>query len=492
MADERPTTDATLVGLARQGDSWAFSVLYRRHYSAVFDFLTRLLRDREEAADVAQDTFVKAMQELASLRRPDRFKSWVFTVAYRLGLNRIRSNRRKVAIAGQIVTIDETDDAMALADADRCGDPVQVAEAREVAGMVWGAAASLDARTFVVMDLHVRQGLGSSEIAEVLGVSKATAYTMVSRMKRMFSSALATYLLVQQGRRRCERLATIVPPAAGELTADLRRRADRHSARCDECDRNRQLLLEPVKLFASVVVLPVSAQLARAIADGTGAGGGAGVAPPLEVAASFAASVVASVIAVFAGEGLAGVVVACAVTVAWCVLTLVRGAVLGLPVKVHARPASVLPDRRRSPAVHVTAGRQPLREESGDRDLLDLDGEIGVLFGERTFGMGAEGQGHLVPTDVDVGVVVGHLGGEGDLNHKPDRSAETVELEGAAQFFAGDVPTRVRFQEGGAHGVVESRHDGHPTRSARHDTRRCAQRPTSRVTRSRCGTVAIP
>lgn len=265
MALPLPAQDADLVVLARRGREDAFGALYERYFPGVYDFLTRLLRDRQEAADVTQDTFIKAFERLAHLQKPESFKSWLFTIAHRNGLNRIERSKRAVAVGDFYVTDREAGE-LGVIDPDRAGDPERSAEARAAATIIWEAAAGLDPRTYSVMDLHVRQGLESAEIAEVLGVSKGNAYTMVSRMKKQFSEALSTYLLVRKGAQDCPELATIVAPeAGGGLTPELRKAADRHAKTCDVCNDNREALFVPLKIFAALAAAPVPAGLKAAI-----------------------------------------------------------------------------------------------------------------------------------------------------------------------------------------------------------------------------------
>ncbi len=169
---------------------------------------------------------------------------------------------------------------MAIADPDPTIDPEQMAASQEAADIVWEAAAGLDERTYTVMDLHVRHGLESAEIAEVLGVTTGNAYTMVSRMKQRFTDALGTYLLVRTARRGCPVLAGIVGEDVRELTPEIRRVADRHIAACDACTANRIAYLDPVKIFAGLLAVPIPLALKPAI-WGTvvvGAGGAAAVA----------------------------------------------------------------------------------------------------------------------------------------------------------------------------------------------------------------------
>ncbi|MCP3973664.1 MAG: sigma-70 family RNA polymerase sigma factor [bacterium] len=280
MALPLPAQDAELVTLARRGQEDAFGALYERYFPGVYDFLTRLLRDRQEAADVAQDTFIKAFERLGHLEKPESFKSWLFTIAHRNGLNRIARSKRAVAV-GDFYVSDRESSELGMVDPDRAADPERSAEARAAASMIWEAAAGLDPRTYSVMDLHVRQGLESAEIAEVLGVSKGNAYTMVSRMKKTFSQTLSTYLLVRSGSSDCDELAAIVADASGTgLTPALRKTVDRHAKSCDICKENRKVLFLPIKMFAALAAAPIPAGVQAAIWGSvqTSVVGGAGVA----------------------------------------------------------------------------------------------------------------------------------------------------------------------------------------------------------------------
>src|SRR5262245_55683289 len=99
--------DATLVEMAVQGDSTAFAELYERYFDRVFDFLARMVRDQAEAADLAQDTFLKAMNGLTTLGKGASFKSWLFTIARNTALNRIERSSRLQPLQGRSDDDDE-------------------------------------------------------------------------------------------------------------------------------------------------------------------------------------------------------------------------------------------------------------------------------------------------------------------------------------------------------------------------------------------------
>jgi RNA polymerase sigma factor (sigma-70 family) len=165
--------DAALVALAQAGDAAAFAELYERYFDRIYDFLARMVRDRAEAADLTQDTFLRAMDRLDTLRSGTSFKSWLFTIARNTALNRLERAGRlqpleRTTASGEEIRYD-------VVDTDRSGSPEAAAEAASLAALVWEAAEALDSRAYSVLHLTVRDGLDSAEIAEVLGVSRNNA-----------------------------------------------------------------------------------------------------------------------------------------------------------------------------------------------------------------------------------------------------------------------------------------------------------------------------
>ena len=90
------SSDGELVARSLRGESEAFGELYDRYFSAVYDFLHRTMRNPDEAADVTQETFLRAMESLGSLTNPAAFKSWLFTIAHHRALNRLEKQKRFV------------------------------------------------------------------------------------------------------------------------------------------------------------------------------------------------------------------------------------------------------------------------------------------------------------------------------------------------------------------------------------------------------------
>jgi RNA polymerase sigma factor (sigma-70 family) len=100
LAPEAPAGDAfehlpALVARAREGDSAAFALLYRRFVQPVYAFTARRLSTREAAEEATQETFTRALAGLDRCRRDEAFASWLFGIAHHVVTEQYRLNRRQ-------------------------------------------------------------------------------------------------------------------------------------------------------------------------------------------------------------------------------------------------------------------------------------------------------------------------------------------------------------------------------------------------------------
>ena len=247
--------DAVLARRAISGDLDSFGQLYDAYFNRVYDFCWRILRDADEAADATQDVFMKAMRSIGGLSKAQSFKSWLFTIAHNTAITSAERAGRTVPLP--VAAPDEAFGTFDVPDPSRVDNPELVAEHHELASLVWEAAAALNPRDYALLDLHVRQGLESAEIAGILGVSKGSAYTMVSRMKQAAGNVFSSYLVARRGSRDCEELQRLLaghtlPP----YTDELRRTVDEHVATCLTCQETKRALVAPMSLFSSFAVIP--------------------------------------------------------------------------------------------------------------------------------------------------------------------------------------------------------------------------------------------
>ena len=90
------TGDQPLIEAFQSGDEFAFVSLYNRYKGPVYAFCVKMLSDREVAADVMQDTFLRLYENRDRLLKSSSFKSWLFTIARNQCLNTMRRDKRMV------------------------------------------------------------------------------------------------------------------------------------------------------------------------------------------------------------------------------------------------------------------------------------------------------------------------------------------------------------------------------------------------------------
>ena len=88
------TNDQILINQILSGDANAFTQLVNRYKDLVFTLALRMLKNREEAEEVSQDTFVKTYRSLNKFKGDSKFSTWIYKVAYNSCLDRIKKNKK--------------------------------------------------------------------------------------------------------------------------------------------------------------------------------------------------------------------------------------------------------------------------------------------------------------------------------------------------------------------------------------------------------------
>jgi RNA polymerase sigma factor (sigma-70 family) len=95
--------DIYYINLIIEGNLNAFSVLVDRYKDLVFSLALKMVKNREEAEEVAQDTFIKVFKSLSKFKGDSKFSTWIYKVTYNTCLDRLKKNKREQ----QVVYIDE-------------------------------------------------------------------------------------------------------------------------------------------------------------------------------------------------------------------------------------------------------------------------------------------------------------------------------------------------------------------------------------------------
>lgn len=186
-------SDQEVVLLARAGREAAYRELIRRYERPIFALVFRMVRDRELAEDLSQETFIKALNAIGSYRPEFKFSSWIFKIANNAAIDHLR--RREL----DTLSLDgsphaETPEAMqatALQIGARQESPLEAVEARELGGAIELAIAQLRPEYRSCILLRHVEGRAYEEIAEILDLPLGTVKTYIHRARNELRQLLA-------------------------------------------------------------------------------------------------------------------------------------------------------------------------------------------------------------------------------------------------------------------------------------------------------------
>ena len=241
-------SDADLVSTFLSGDRTALAAIYDRYSSGLYDTAAAMLSDRHDAADMVQDVFCIAAERLDQLRDPSRLKPWLYAVLRNEVYRRTKRRRRATPTDFQSDTVPDV-----VAPIDPGAEGASVAFA-ELAALVREAAAGLDERDQLILELSVRQGLEGADLADALGVTAEQSYSLVHRMRERVDRSLGAYVVAKAGRKECDALDEILRDWDGRFSVLIRKRVARHIESCETCEETKGKVA-PLALFGAAPVL---------------------------------------------------------------------------------------------------------------------------------------------------------------------------------------------------------------------------------------------
>ena len=94
----RPVDDRKIIERVLKGDTEAFNLLVRQWEKPIYNFIVRMIGDRDEAMDLCQDSFMKAYRELGGLKDRDRFSAWLYRIAHNTCFSKLRKDVGKTFV----------------------------------------------------------------------------------------------------------------------------------------------------------------------------------------------------------------------------------------------------------------------------------------------------------------------------------------------------------------------------------------------------------
>jgi RNA polymerase sigma-70 factor (ECF subfamily) len=186
-------SDQDVVLEARDGRQAAYRELVRRYERPIFSLIYRMVRNREQAEDLSQETFVKALNAIESYRPEYKFSSWIFKIANNVAIDHLR--RRELdtlSLDGSPHALTpEAVQASALQLGDRQETALEEMEAKELGGEIERAIAGLRPEYRSCILLRHVEGRPYEEIATMLDLPLGTVKTYIHRARGELRQALA-------------------------------------------------------------------------------------------------------------------------------------------------------------------------------------------------------------------------------------------------------------------------------------------------------------
>jgi RNA polymerase sigma-70 factor (ECF subfamily) len=193
-------SDESLMLRYQRGDRQAFTILVRRHQSALFNFAVRQIRTPTTAEEVVQEAFVRVVQNAADFKHEARFTTWIYTIVRNLCIDHLRKSslRRHPSLdeavsragsgsgEGDGPTLGErTEDPRASVEREATG--------REIALKIASAVEALPDDQREVFLLREGSNLPFKEIAEITGVPENTVKSRMRYALERLQQALSDY-----------------------------------------------------------------------------------------------------------------------------------------------------------------------------------------------------------------------------------------------------------------------------------------------------------
>jgi RNA polymerase sigma-70 factor, ECF subfamily len=183
MVNYAQLTDQDVILHARQGRESAFRELIRRYERPVFSVIYRMVRDREMAEDLAQETFIKVLNALDRYDPKFKFSSWIFKIAHNATLDQLRKKEPEtLSLEGSPhARTQEQIEASAVTAVDTAESPEQYTHSRELGSEIEAAIERLRPEYRAAIVLWHIEGRPYDEIAEIMDLPLGTVKTYIHR-----------------------------------------------------------------------------------------------------------------------------------------------------------------------------------------------------------------------------------------------------------------------------------------------------------------------
>jgi RNA polymerase sigma-70 factor (ECF subfamily) len=193
--------DGKLVARARSGDREAYRVLVERYQRRVFHLAYSLVRNREDAADISQEVFVKVYLRLDTFKGDSNFATWLFRIASNLAIDLIRRRGTNAPVEfeeGAAATLEGSELHGSGIAAQLEANPQRHTLRRELREKLEEALSRLPEKHRAILLLREVEGLSYEQIAEALEIPAGTVMSRLFHARAKMQKLLSDYVVVEE------------------------------------------------------------------------------------------------------------------------------------------------------------------------------------------------------------------------------------------------------------------------------------------------------
>lgn len=179
-------TDHYLVEETLRGNTQAFSELVARYQDFVFTIAIRIVKVREEAEEVAQDSFIKAFEALSSYRGEAKFSSWLYRIVYRKALDYLRKQKR--------AKVYEVIEEITEGEMEPIENALEFLQMKERTEIIQKCLEQLPEQESAIITFYYFEELSVKEIAEITKLSQDNIKVKLHRSRKKLFELLKYYL----------------------------------------------------------------------------------------------------------------------------------------------------------------------------------------------------------------------------------------------------------------------------------------------------------
>jgi len=182
--------DNEIISQVLAGDHQAYAGLVNRYQNYVFTLTLRIVKNREDAEEVAQDVFIKAYKYLADFRGASKFTTWLYTIVNNTCISFLRKKKL------EIHSLDN-EKVFEAADNQDSGMRANLVEQKSKLAMVTNAISMLNPDDAAIITLFYKAEQSLEEIAEVLSIEANTAKVRLYRARTRLKEKMETHFAAE-------------------------------------------------------------------------------------------------------------------------------------------------------------------------------------------------------------------------------------------------------------------------------------------------------